>query len=471
MQTTHTPLGAPVALIVLLCSTMATQTPTPTLQAGVPGLVLTDVNVVGVDDAQVRTHQDVVVSAGRIVAVRPHGRDAAGKAINAAGLYVVPGLWDMHVHLSAAGPDALPLFVANGVLGVRDMGTDLSVVREWTAQPGQVAPRILGSGALLESRGFLAHVERVDKIVQDHGVAPLATTPPITRVSIGEPEEVAAAIDQVVAVGGAFVKARTYESPDVFFAIAKEARRRELPFAGHSPPEGVSWSQAVQSGMTSIEHMGGTYAAQLGSLSPEDRRAVFARMVSAGAFVDPNAICEVIRAMPDARAKALVHASAAGPLTYNPWSTRPLNDLFRRELAIRLLEKEVAPPPDDAMTRRQEFALLKELSANGVPVLAGTDLGSLLIYPGFSLHDELQALVEQGGLPTAVALRAATVWPARFFHATDWGRVAAGQRADLVVVEGNPLTDITMLRRIRGVVRDGTYYDRSALDAMMRPRP
>ena len=83
--------------------------------------------------------------------------------------------------------------------------------------------------------------------------------------------------------------------------------------------------------------------------------------------------------MPDTQARALVHASAAGPMTYNPWNTPQLKDVFRRELAIRLLEKQIAPAPDWASTSRQEFTLLKELSSNGVPVLAGTDLGSLLI--------------------------------------------------------------------------------------------
>jgi hypothetical protein len=118
--------------------------------------------------------------------------------------------------------------------------------------------------------------------------------------------------------------------------------------------------------------------------------------------------------MLDTQARALVHASAAGLMTYNPWNTPQLKDVFRRELAIRLLEKQIAPAPDWASTSRQEFTLLKELSSNGVPVLAGTDLGSLLIYPGFSLHDELQGLVDQVGLMPVEALRAATVAPAQF---------------------------------------------------------
>jgi len=172
--------------------------------------------------------------------------------------------------------------------------------------------------------------------------------------------------------------------------------------------------------------------------------------------------------MPDTQARALVHASAAGPMTYNPWNTPQLKDVFRRELAIRLLEKQIAPAPDWATTSRQEFTLLKELSSNGVPVLAGTDLGSLLIYPGFSLHDELQGLVDQVGLMPVEAIRAATVAPPQFFNAANWGRIANGQRADLVLLEGNPLEDIRITRRIRSVVLDGKYYDRSTLDTLLR---
>jgi hypothetical protein len=251
-----------------------------------------------------------------------------------------------------------------------------------TTVTGVVAPRIIGAGALLDSQRFLTHVERVDRMVAARGVQPLAFDPPVQRVSVSAAAQVRSAVDRVLALEGVFVKVRTYESPEVFFAIAREAKRRGLSFAGHSPPEGVSWTEAVSAGMTSIEHMGGSYAAQLGQLSPAERHSVYQGLIRGGAFVDPNVLCEIIRAMPDTRARALVHASAAGLMTYNPWNTPQLKDVFRRELAIRLLEKQIAPAPDWASTSRQEFTLLKELSSNGVPVLAGTDLGSLLIYPG-----------------------------------------------------------------------------------------
>jgi imidazolonepropionase-like amidohydrolase len=337
-----------------------------------------------------------------------------------------------------------------------------------TTVTGVVAPRIIGAGALLDSQRFLTHVERVDRMVAARGVQPLAFDPPVQRVSVSAAAQVRSAVDRVLALEGVFVKVRTYESPEVFFAIAREAKRRGLSFAGHSPPEGVSWTEAVSAGMTSIEHMGGSYAAQLGQLSPAERHSVYQGLIRGGAFVDPNVLCEIIRAMPDTQARALVHASAAGLMTYNPWNTPQLKDVFRRELAIRLLEKQIAPAPDWASTSRQEFTLLKELSSNGVPVLAGTDLGSLLIYPGFSLHDELQGLVDQVGLMPVEALRAATVAPAQFFKAANWGRIANGQRADLVLLEGNPLDDIRMTRRIRSVVLDGKYYDRSTLDTLLR---
>ena len=434
-------------------------------------LVLHDTSVVDVERGTIRAHHDVAITDGTITTVlpTPAAAPSTGTIIDGSGAYVIPGLWDMHVHLSAAGPDSLPLFVVNGVLGVRDMGTDLAVVRRWRQnRPGRVAPRILGAGALLDSDQFLAHVARVDRMVAERGVQPLAFDPPVQRLGLRDVEQVPSAVEKAVALGGVFVKVRTYESRDVFFATAREAKRRGLPFAGHPPPEGVSWSEAVLAGLTSIEHMGGSYVAQLGQLSPAARRSVYGGMIRGGAFVDPNVVCEIIRAMPDPQARALVDATAAGPMTYNPWSTPQLKDLFRRELAIRLLEKQVAPAPDWATTSRQEFTLLKELSSSGVSVLAGTDLGSLLIYPGFSLQDELQGLVEQAGLTPADALRAATSAPAQFFRAADWGRIAPGQRADVVLLDGNPLENIRMTRQIRGVVLEGKYYDRSALDTLLR---
>jgi hypothetical protein len=463
--------GSPVLSLGTSLVILAALLPLTRASAVGASLVLHDTSVVDVERGTVRTHHDVTVTDGTITTVLPTAAaaPATGTIIDGSGTYVIPGLWDMHVHLSAAGPESLPLFVANGVLGVRDMGTDLSVVRRWRqGGRGRVSPRIIGAGALLDSQRFLAHVERVDRMVAERGVQPLAFDPPVQRVGLRDAEQVPSAVEKALALGGVFVKVRTYESPHVFFAIAREAKRRGLLFAGHPPPEGVSWSEAVLAGLTSIEHMGGSYVAELGQLSPAARRSVYEGMIRAGAFVDPNVVCEIIRAMPDTQARVLVDAVAAGPMTYNPWSTPQLKDLFRRELAIRLLEKQVAPAPDWAATSRQEFTLLKELSASGVPVLAGTDLGSLLIYPGFSLHDELQGLVEQVGLTPADALRAATLAPAQFFRATDWGRIAPGQRADVVLLDGNPLENIPMTRHIRGVVLDGKYYNRSALDTLLR---
>jgi hypothetical protein len=462
--------GSPVLTVGTFLVILAALIPLTRLSAVGESLMLHDVSVVDVEHAAVRAHQDVTITDRIIAEVLSTASAAPATAtiVDGSGTYVIPGLWDMHVHLSAAGADSLPLFVANGVLGVRDMGTDLAVVRRWRQDGhGRVAPRIMGAGALLDSQRFLTHVERVDRMVADRGVQPLAFDPPVQRVSLSAAAEVPSAVDRVVALEGVFVKVRTYESPDVFFAIAREAKRRGLRFAGHSPPENVSWSEAALAGMTSIEHMGGSYAAQLGQLSPAERRAVYGGLIRAGAFVDPNVVCEIIRAMPDTQARVLVNAGAAGPMTYNPWSTPQLKDLFRRELAIRILEKQVAPAPDWGATSRQEFTLLKELSSSGVPVLAGTDLGSLLIYPGFSLHDELQGLVDQVGLTPAEALRAATINPARFFEAASWGRVAGGQRADVVLLDGNPLENIRMTRRIRGVVLDGKYYNRSTLDTLL----
>ena len=207
----------------------------------------------------------------------------------------------------------------------------------------------------LDSQRFLAHVERVDQMVAERGVQPLAFDPPVHRVGLRDAEQVPSAVEKALALGGIFVKVRTYESADVFFAIAREAKRRGLPLAGHPPPEGVSWSEAVVlAGVNQhSKAWAGKHVAELGQLSPAARRSVYEGLIRAGAFVDPNVVCEIIRAMPDTQARVLVDAAAAGPMTYNPWSTPQLKDLFRRELAIRLLEKQVAPAPDWAATSRR----------------------------------------------------------------------------------------------------------------------
>ncbi len=283
----------------------------------------------------------------------------------------------------------------------------------------------------------------------------LSFTRAIDRLPVFDPVTARAAVDSVLALGGAFVKARTYVDSTTFFAIARRAKERGVDFIGHPPPDGVSWVDAARAGMTGIEHMGGAYQAQFGSMTPPERQTAFAALARIPIYLDPNVVGDAVRAMPDSVVAAFVGDSLGRRHPPMATAPRPLLELFRRDLAIRLLESRMAPTDWMAVYRR-EVALLGEAYRAGVPIVAGTDVESLLIFPGWSLHEELRLLVRDVGLTPLDALRAATTVPARALHLESvYGAIAPGMIADLILFSANPIEKIGNVDLIDVVVAAG----------------
>ena len=242
-----------VALLIALSSRAA------------PQLSITHVNVVDVESGAVRPDRTVVIEGDRIRAITTSA-PAGGRTIDARGAYMIPGLWDMHVHLGMGGRSALALLVANGVTGVRDMGGKFDLVRSWrdSVTAGTlVGPRIEMTGPIVENARWLSAVRGILEQTGDTA----AVRDFSERIPVATPEEARAAVARVAALGVTLLKVRNDPPPDAYFALLAEARTRGIRVVGH-PPQRVGLAQASDSGQVSLEHE------LLGFVNNRDRKSV-----------------------------------------------------------------------------------------------------------------------------------------------------------------------------------------------------
>jgi len=430
--------GSPRAVALRLALVVATAAlvaaPHLSAQVADPALLIRNVTVIH-PEAGARPGLDVLVSGNRIAAVGPTGSLAAPPAtrtVDGSGRFAIPGLWDMHVHLSVAGESALPQFVAHGVLGVRDMGSDpwepLRRHRADALAGRRVGPRIAIAGPIVDG--------------------PTPSWP--LRITAASPEQGRAAVDSLAIAGTDLVKVHAQLDRPTYFAIAAHARRLDIPFAGHVP-NGVTGLEALAAGQRSLEHLTGVPPAATPGFDSTARA-----LVERGAWVTPTLLVywtlahredDAVRNDPRA---ATISASAREFWEYQKtgWSG---------DMTIPAMERGLA------MMRGSVGAL----ASAGVKLLAATDLAFVYTYPGSSLHEELSLLVG-AGLSPLQALAAATIEPARFLgRERELGSIAPGMLADLVLLDADPLADIANTRRIAAVVANGRLFDHAALDELL----
>ena len=457
----------------------ACRAPAPQPAAAAPSLAITNVTVVDADHGTLASGRTVVVAGNRIVAVGPPSRTpvpAGVRTLDGGGKFLIPGLWDMHVH--AVWPRIaeafMPLFVANGVTGVREMFGTTALVDSARAavRAGRYAgPRVVGAGNLVDG------------------------SPPVWPNSVlaRTPDEGRRVVDSLRAAGADFIKVYSRLRRDVYFAIADEARKRGIPFAGHVPQR-VTVAEASDAGQRTMEHL---YGMGAGCSAQEAQwlREVEAAVASPRAWDSVVALGrtrahEVVAAYDEAKCRALLQRLArngswqvptltvlrnVASLDDTTYALDPRLAYLPRQFGARWNPKNdfrtrMLTPEDYArrrVTLRASFAVVGAMQRAGVPLLAGTDALNPYVFPGFSLHDELALLVE-AGLTPAQALRAATYAPAQFLGATDsLGTVAPGKLADLVLLDADPLAAVRNTTRIAAVVANGRLYDRAALDSLL----
>ena len=430
-------------------------------------LVLQNVTVVDVRSGKLQPDQTVVLERNRIYSVGPsksakYPRNA--DSVNCKGGYLIPGLWDMHVHLAFGDwfPDAkdisLPLFIANGVTSVRDMGSDLDVVQDWRneIEAGRmIGPRIFTAGPMLDG--------------------PKPRFP--SSIAIATPEDGRRAVDNLKERGVDFIKLQSLIPRDAVSAIADEAKKQEIPFEGHVP-DAMRASEMSETGMKSFEHLIGIFE---GSSSAEDDflkggktegkfLATYdeTRAASLAALLAKNHTWQCPTLVWE-RGGNLLDVSDLSGDTRVKYVPGPWKDKTWKRFTDEITQGYGA---DDIATRKtfveKELEVVRMLHKAGVEFLAGTDTpAGVHIFPGFSLHEELQRFVAAGFTPLE-ALQTATLNPARFFEMQEQlGTIEEGKLADLVLLSANPLEDISNTQKIAGVFVNGRYFYHAEIEKML----
>jgi imidazolonepropionase-like amidohydrolase len=435
--------------------------------AGAQSLVIQRVNVIDATGKPAQPDLTVVIEHGRIASISPWKKARVPKGaeiVDGRGKFLIPGLWDMHVH-GAVTAWSEPLYLANGVLGVREMWGPPNA-NEWRAQRASAdrpAPSIFLGSPILDG--------------------PKPTRP--TFIAVGTEAQGRKVVDQQKEYGADFIKVYSLLPRDVYFAIADEARKRGIPFEGHVPYS-VTAAEASDAGQKSMEHLigvdvgcsrekktiftelqepGTTQFVKLVRLPARAHetydeptaRSLFARFLKNGTWQCPT--LTVLRSASHFDAPKLLNDDR---LKYMPKTLRASwqNGLGFKDLTV---EDRTAMATFYAGSQK----LVGRLYGAGVNILAGTDVLNPYCFPGFSLHDELALLVEAGLSPMA-ALQTATSNPAKFMGQFDRrGTIEAGKIADLVLLDKDPLADIHNTGAIQAIVLNGKLVKRAALDAML----
>lgn len=387
--------------------------------------------------------------------------------------YLIPGLWDMHVHAAWDGIDRVfaPLFVANGVTGVREMYGDTRVIRAWKGKHalGEPWPRMIAAGHILD------------------GPNPIWPGSTVARNA----DEARKAVDSLNTAGADFIKVYTRLPREAYIAAIAEAKRVGTYVVGHVP-DAVSFAEASDLGQRSIEHLTGvTIDCSKDADALRAERVTMTNEASARVLsVYARQTQRILATQDSARCSHLITRLARNRTWQVPTLVQlrgfaSLNDeRFTADPRVRYMPDEVVKSwdwrndfrfrertPDDWLNAKRHYRryveILSAMHRGGVPILAGTDVLNPFTFPGFSLHDEMALLVE-AGLSPAAALRTATLNAAAFLNTKDsLGTVERGKFADLVVLDANPLENIRNTEKINAVVLNGRLYNRTELDALL----
>jgi imidazolonepropionase-like amidohydrolase len=447
-------------------------------------LAIAHVTVIDGTGAPAQPDMTVLIERGRITAVTPSSSANIPwrtPLLDAPGKYLIPGLADMHVHLTAAGEPGgsrgfmIPLLLANGITSVRDMGgylESLLPLRKEIEAEKRLGPRIYLAGPYLDG------------------------DPPSFQPSLVVTNATQAAQDvrDLLRRGVDFIKVQSMLPRDVYFAIAAVCKQEHVSFAGHVPDR-VTAAEASAAGQRSIEHLTGVLrgcstdepklmheqflpaAGNEKGLSSNTRQfdwdrelwmsfselrahVLLAEFVANGTWQTPTLILLRQDAYPSGNPSLLADAR----MRYVPGIV-----LARWKKAAEQNAADLKPrdAPVRAGLMRNSEHIVGEMQRAGVNLLAGTDAPAPFVYPGFGLHEELGLLVEAGLTPMQV-LQAATLRAAEFMGKDAMqGTVAKGKVADLVLLDGDPLADIRNTTRISAVILRGKLLDRAALDALL----
>lgn len=378
--------------------------------------VFKNVNIIPMNTETILNDYNVLIEDGKIVKLGKSWKTKVPKnatIIDGKGKYLTPGLADMHVHLWQE--DEFVLYLANGVTTIRDMFGDFTKLslREKIKEGEILGPRLYVASPIIDGE------------------------PPIWPGStiITNPEDAETYVTKYKEMGYDFIKIYERLTEDVYDAIIKAAEKADIAVVGHVP-ESVDVEKAVQSGQKSIEHLDNyNYSDKLYDMTIENN-----------VWNCPTIVVY------ENRNRALAKEELEGIKYVHP-------------VSVRTWEKRMWPYPVETGGLKY---VTKRLYDKGGRILLGTDTNNPFIVPGFSIHDELYNLVVSGLTPYE-AIRTGTYDAAEFLNALDEsGTVEVGKNADLILLNGNPLEDITNMKKIEGVMVRGKWISKSEIDDMLK---
>ncbi|MCG8607457.1 amidohydrolase family protein [bacterium] len=462
-----------IAVLVLLVSGFALLLLLPVPDPPAPkksaeSVVISNAFIVDLQSDSI-SRRTILIENGRITWIGHHDSLAvpeAAEIVDASGQYLIPGLWDMHTHVGSrmAPKLSFPLFIANGVTNIRDMGghAPFKDKQQWTQRI--LANELLGPRFQSKAGLFVGQ--------------------------LSSEQQTKARVQRFPSVAPDFIKVYNAVLPEFYFLLLQEAGKRSIPVLGHKP-RAVKAVDAVRAGHKSFEHAR-LFLFECYPGAEELRKAYLARYLGKADQDGRLVTTKVMREMLDTHSDSLFRALADEMIAHNTYYcpthiTRKMdafadNQEYRRNPRLKYIDRlrkmmwnrdadgmvDADPTPVGRETFMEFYLKGLELTGKaheaGVKILAGTDANDTYCFPGLGIHDELQELVK-AGLTPAEALRSATILPVEYFELThDYGTVDSGKVADLVLLKSNPLVDIANTQKITTVIYNGNIYTRKDLN-------
>lgn len=419
-------------------------------------IIFTSVNVVPMDSEKIISNSMVMVKDGKVTAIGKklkYGKNAL--VIDAKGKYLIPGLAEMHAHVPPnenieSHKEVLFLFAANGITTIRGM---------------------LGHPKHLELRSMINRGEVF-------GPRFYTTGPSFNGLSVKTAERGAAMVREQKAAGYDYLKLHPGLIKETFAAISSTANEVGIPFAGHVS-FGVGVWRAIDAGYSSIDHLDGFVEALVPDVESmvEQQTGLFAMFIA-----DKADVSVIPKLMKELKAKN-IWVVPTQSLADRWFSVDFTGDDFLKDPDSKYMDKKIvsqwietkknlmantqydAKKIEDFIKLRRK--LIYECQQNDIGLLLGCDAPQIFNVPGFSTHNELKYLVDSGLTPYQ-ALRTGTVNVAKYLNLADAGTISPGAVADLVLIDGNPLTDITNTKKVEGVMVRGKWLSKSEIDSGLK---
>lgn len=427
-------------------------------------LLITNVNVIDVVTGEVFPNRTVAIDGDKITAIytKTINPQAGTEVIDGTDKFLIPGLWDMHVHNNWNYEDTNDLLVANGVVGAREMWGNMAIRKKMDEErtSGKPIIDIYSAGVLTDG-------------------APKIWP---SSAEVTTPEEAEALVRCQVAQGADFIKVYSLLDSACFFTIGKTATELGVPFSGHVP-DAVSIIDALAAGMLTSEHLYGLQELGYSDRKLKEVDSLFEvgnrieALQKGLKFFDLSAMKEKLQKLdlskhwfsPTMVTNRGVRSMQDSVFTSDPRISYLPNYMTEDWKPRRTMGSQRMMPSLALMQQlyQNDFQILTILIESKAQIIAGTDYPNPWAFPGFSMHDELEIYVQAGMTPLQ-ALQTATLNPAKVMNNDRIGSVEKGRLASLVLLNSNPLDDINAIREIESVVLRGKVFDRSALDEILQ---